>query len=300
MNNDLCRARNHDFRAFRHPPVGLRRLMAWACLGACTSAAWALPLDPGVTREIDFVSYRSMCTGLLPLGGDNMSCTLTHGAGMAASFADYYGSPSGGSAQLYANGVDMKLSATTTRFTAPDADLDAVQFDQFTITGPTPTVNVGVKVTIDGSSVQSAPGYVLTSYTFISGQRSPTPNASADSLGDRIRNDSTRDVLAFARTATLGGGILEPVTHRVETASFTAAVGAPFERGFEFVLSTLDTSLSFSARIEYSLPDGYTLTSARGLSVNAPVPESARWALMLVGLAGLAGLRLQRQPARPA
>lgn len=294
MNPDLSPALCHE-------TSHARRLLAAACLAAASSGATqALPLDPGVTREINFLSYRSMCTGLLPLGGDNMSCVLTHGPDLTASFADYYGSPSSGSAHLFANGLDMNVSATTTRFTAPDANLDAVQFDQFTITGPTPTVSVGVKVTIDGTSVQSAPGYVLTSYTFISGQRSPTPNPSANSMGDRISNDPTRDVLAFARTATLGGGILEPVTHRVETASFTAPVGASFERGFEFVLTTLDTSLSFSARIEYSLPAGYSLTSARGLSVNAPVPENSSWALMLGGLAGLAGLRLARQPARPA
>ena len=79
------------------------------------------------------------------------------------------------------------------------------------------------------------------------------------------------------------------------------------------MLSTLDTSLSFSARIEYSLPDGYVLTSARGLSVNAPVPEISSWILMLAGLASLVVMRPvrgnpagasvarpARQPASPA
>ena len=292
-----------------NPLPRLRRFIVAACAAAaCSGVARALPLDPSVTREINFLSDHSMCTGLLPLGGDNMSCTLTHGATLTAAFADYYGSPSSGSAQVFANGLDMSLSATTTRFTAPSAYFDAVQFDQFMITGPTSTVQVGVKVAMDGSTAQSAAGYVLTSYTFISGNRSPTPNASANSLADRISNDPTRDVLAFGRTATLGGGVIQPATHRVETASFTAAVGTPFERGFEFALSSLNSSLSFSARIEYSLPAGYSMTSARGLLVNAPVPENGSWALMLAGMAGLAGFRLTRltqcgqdaQPASPA
>ncbi|WP_457428064.1 hypothetical protein [Roseateles sp. P5_E7] len=186
----------------------------------------------------------------------------------------------------------MSLSATTAR-TAPTVSFDAVQFDQFLITGPTATVNVGVTVTIDGTSVRSAPGLVLTNYIFISGNRSPAPSASANSIADRISNDSARDVLAFGRTATFGGGVTQPSLHRVDSASFTAVVGTPFERGFEFALSTLNTSLSFTARVEYSLPDGYTLTSARGLAVNA-VPENGSWALMLAGLAGLASLRLVR------
>lgn len=271
------------------------RHMALACLAAAgMGTAQALPLEASVTREINFVSTRSMCTGLLPLGGDNMSCSLTNGANLTAAFADYYGSPSSGSAQLFADGVDMSLSATTTRSTAPTSSFDAVQFDQFMITGPTPTVQVGVTVTIDGSSARNGPGFVLTSYTLISGKRSPAPSASANSLGDRISNDPSRDVLAFGRTATLGGGVTQPTLHRVDTASFTAMVGTPFERGFEFAMSSLNTSLSFSARIEYSLPAGYTLTSARGLLVNA-VPENGSWALMLAGLAGLAGLRQARR-----
>ncbi|KQV48176.1 hypothetical protein ASC95_19670 [Pelomonas sp. Root1217] len=287
------------------PAPRLDALVAAACLAAaCTGAAHALPLAPTVTREINFVSTRSMCTGLLPLGGDNMSCTLTNGAQLTASFADPYGSPSSGNAQLFADGVDMSLSATTTRSTAPTSIFDAVQFDQFTITGPTATVNVGVKVTIDGATARNSGGFVLTSYTFISGNRSATPSASANSTGDRISNDPTRDVLAFGRTATLGGGITQSILHRVDTASFTGVVGAPFEHGFEFVLSSLNTTMSFSARVEYSLPAGYTLTSLRGLHVNV-VPENGSWALMLAGLAGLAGLRLLRrsregQPARPA
>jgi hypothetical protein len=270
------------------------RLMALACLaGACSGAAQALPLDPSVTREINFLGEHSMCTGLLPLGIDSMSCTLTHGAMLTAAFADAYGSPSGGSAQVFVNGVDMSLSASTAR-TAPTVYFDAVQFDQFLITGPTPTVSVGVTVTIDGTSARNGPALVLTNYIFISGKRSPAPSASANTYADRISNDSTRDVLAFGRTATFGGGVTQPVTHRVEVASFTAMVGTPFERGFEFALSTLNTSLSFSARVEYSLPAGYTLTSARGLLVNA-VPENGSWALMLAGLIGLGGLRLARR-----
>lgn len=304
MNNGLPDARSQLATAPQRPWARWRRptaVVATACLAAtCGGTARALPLDASVTREINFLAEHSMCTGLLPLGIDSMSCTLTHGASLTAAYADAYGSPSGGRAQVFVNGVDMSLSATTAR-TAPTVYFDAVQFDQFMITGPTPTVNVGVTVTIDGTSVRNAAGLVLTNYTFISGKRSPAPSASANSYADRISNDSTRDVLAFGRTATFSGGVTQPVTHRVETASFTAMVGTPFERGFEFALSTLNTSLSFSARVAYSLPEGYTLTSTRGLLVNA-VPENGSWALMLAGLVGLRLLRRSRegQPARPA
>ncbi|WP_457325385.1 hypothetical protein [Roseateles sp. P5_E11] len=271
-----------------------RRFMAVACLAtACSSATWALPLAPGVTREINFVSDHSTCTGLLPLGGDSVSCTLTNGADLTASFADYYGSPSSGSAHVFVNGMDMHLSVKSTPSTVPTSVIDAVQFDQFMITGPTPTVQVGVTVTLDGTTARSASGFVLTSYTFISGKRSLTPSASANAVADRIANDPSRDVLAFGRTATFSGGVTQPTLHRVDSASFTAVVGTPFERGFEFAMSSLNTSLSFSARVEYSLPVGYTLTSARGLAVNA-VPENGSWALMLAGLVGLGGLRLAK------
>lgn len=274
--------------------LSVARRLVCVTAAACSGAAWALPLASSVTREINFVSTHSMCTGLLPLGGDNMSCTLTNGADLTAAFADYYGSPSSGSAHVLVNGLDMSLSATTTPSTAPTSSFDAVQFDQFLITGPTPTVQVGVTVTLDGSTARNGSGFVLTSYTFISGKRSGVPSASANSLADRIANDPSRDVLAFGRTATLGGGVTQPALHRVDSASFTAVVGTPFERGFEFALSSLNTSMSFSARVEYSLPAGYTLTSARGLLVGA-VPENGNWALMLAGLAGLSGMRRLRR-----
>lgn len=283
MNTDLQHAR-------RSVAVTAVAFLAAACSGA----AWALPLASSVTREINFVSDHSTCTGLLPLGGDSVSCTLTNGADLTASFADYYGSPSSGSAHVFVNGMDMHLSVTSTRSTVPTSVIDAVQFDQFMITGPTPTVQVGVTVTLDGTTVRNGSGFVLTSYTFISGKRSPAPSASANSYADRISNDPSRDVLAFGRTATFGGGVTQPILHRVDAASFTAVVGTPFERGFEFGLSSLNTSLSFSARIEYSLPAGYTLTSARGLMVNA-VPENGSWALMLAGLVSLGGMRLARR-----
>jgi hypothetical protein len=168
------------------------RLVRLACIAsACIGPARALPLDPGVTRELNFLSYYSMCTGNLPLGGDNMSCDLTNGDSLVAAHADHYGSPSSGIAHAFANGLDITMSATTTRFTAPTVYLDAVQFDQLTITGPTPTVNVGVKVTIDGTTAQNAPGYVSGLYSFSVGTRSATPNASANSTGDRI-NSQTR------------------------------------------------------------------------------------------------------------
>jgi hypothetical protein len=70
-------------------------------------------------------------------------------------------------------------------------------------------------------------------------------------------------------------------------------VGALFEYGFELVLAyVMNTSMNFSARVEYTLTDGYALTSTRGLAVDA-VPEPCTWALMLAGIA-VTSLALRR------
>ena len=265
--------------------VGMVALLA-------AGAAPALPLDAGVTRELNFLSNRATCLGVLPLGGDLMSCTLTHDDTLVAGpYADPYGSPAGGGARAFVNGLDAHVTATTTRFTAPDGCIDAVQFDQVTVTGPTPTVDVGVNVTLTGTTAQNAAGYVLTGYTFAVGSRSATPNPSTNSLGDRI-DLATRSVLVFGRTATLTHGLTEPVTNRTGIGGFLATVGTPFEYGFELTLESLNTTMDFSARVEYTVPVGYTLTSTRGLAVNVPEPGS--WALMLAGFAALPLLRRRR------
>jgi hypothetical protein len=257
----------------------------------------ALPLDPGVTRELNFLSQYSMCTG--NPGTVHMSCVLTNGDSLSPAFTDDYGAPASGSAHIFYNGVNMALRASTNKFSAPYAYFDAVQFDQLTITGPTSRVNVGVTVTINGSTAQSASGYVLSNYSFIEGVRSATPNPSANSMGDRINNDGARSVLAYAYTGTLGRGIIEPATSRTEVGSFSAGVGSPFERGFEFVLDAMNTTMDFSVRVDYTVPDGYVLTSARALAA-VPEPESGTMLLAGLGLIGwLAGRRNARTASHP-
>jgi hypothetical protein len=214
-----------------------------------------------------------------------MSCVLTNGDSLSPAFVDDYGAPASGSAHISYNGVNMALRAANNKFSAPYAYFDAVQFDQLTITGPTSTVKVGVTVTINGSTAQSAAGYVLSNYTFIEGVRSATPNPSASSMGDRINNDSARTVLAYGYTASASRGVFEPTTSRTDVGSFSAGVGTPFERGFEFVLYAMNTTMNFSVGVNYTVPDGYVLTSARAL---AAVPEPEIYMMLLAGL-GLLG-----------
>ena len=90
--------------------------------------------------------------------------------------------------------------------------------------------------------------------------------------------------------------MIQPVTNSTDYGSITATTGIPFEYGFELALSSMNTAMDFSARVEYSLPAGYTLTSTRGLAVN--VPEPAAWALMLAGLAAAPLLLRSRQARR--
>lgn len=65
---------------------------------------------------------------------------------------------------------------------------------------------------------------------------------------------------------------------------------------------TAEIDASHTARVSYTLPDGYTLGSASGVFLTAPVPEPATGLMALVGGALLAGLvrRRDKQLARAA
>ena len=73
-------------------------------------------------------------------------------------------------------------------------------------------------------------------------------------------------------------------------------MGTAFEFGYELTLFLRNLQGTADLGWSFSLPEGYTMTSARGLAVNLPaVPEPAHWALMLGGLAMLGAChRLRR------
>jgi hypothetical protein len=60
---------------------------------------------------------------------------------------------------------------------------------------------------------------------------------------------------------------------------------------------TAEIDASHTARVSYTLPDGYTLGSQSGVFLTAPVPEPSTTALALAGGALLAGLLRRRSKA---
>lgn len=267
-----------------------------AGLLAVAAAAQAAPLAPEVDRELVFLTVDHICgTGL-----DTVTlrpCEATNGAALdTAAYLSPLGAAASGHLAAHVDGFDGRLLTASTNNAVGAGLVTAIQFDDLTVTGPTPTVQVGVKLTLQGTTAASNARPVRGNLGFVAGRRAPSPSPGWTTFTDRI--DSVTRIQILDTTASPGQGVTKPSFLAQTNGSFLAQVGVPFEYGFEFTLAGMNTAMDFSARVEYSLPAGYTLTSTRGLAVNVtPVPEPGTWALMLAGLAAVAGSARRRAAA---
>ena len=258
---------------------------------ASPQIALAFPLAPNIDTYMALGMDYGCGTGV---------CASTSNTSFSATVTQYFG-PS--------NSVEASLSATAMHaldssqggyynghyFQGFDGELLGVAFYDLTVSGPTPTVQIGVSIHSSGTASQN-PGYSSAGYYVAVGARNPSPRPDY----------STFDFLDPNHLIVVDGGFPGGVffsnsyfayysVDRTATGNFTATVGSTFELGYMFNISAQAANVNFGDTfgINYSVPDGYTLT------IDTGVPEPETYAMLLAGL-GLLGFVARRRKQKAA
>lgn len=252
--------------------------VGWSCAGAA-------PIGPDTLRQIGVYAPATECAQTS--NGNWMPCAVTTEASLNVAVIGYWGAQVIASATVGADNLQAHLQGITRHnWDVGMPVMDLVQFDQITVTGPTGTVQIGVHAHIVGSGAPSNSDYANGTWTFAMGVRNPSPVADYVHYDDWLAPAGR--VLQFSQqmwSATTGA--VHPSVDESLSATMTVASGQAFELGTELTISVLNLNVSFSqVQWSFDVPEGYQLTSTRGLSVGA-VPEPGGLAMGLAGLAGL-------------
>lgn len=293
-------ARHHLHR----PSSTTRAVARWLAAGTVATAPWlvaqAAPLPPLGGRSLAVVTTDRICNGNANPNGTLIGCVVTSDAAVSAlGLMDAFGAQGAGSITATPHGADLRALARAVVVRGGQigdpVGVTVVQFDMFTVQGPKATVPLSVVMDLNAEITLAGPAPIVTGT--MAGQFGMRAGASSDgynALTDRL--DPNRRVFrSIPYGSSVRGLLISSVVDDLSHGIFNVPVGTPFEFGFEATVFNRNLDTSASLHWSFSLPEGYTMTSARGLSVNLPaVPEPAHWMLMLGGLAALAGWRRVR------
>lgn len=280
------------------PAPATRRLHRWCpafalALGAAAcGGAGAAPIAPDAQRQLGVYAPGTECAQTSD--GAWIPCATTTDATLGLAVTGYWGAQVIASAAVGMDSMAAHLQGITRHgWDVGMPVMDLVQFDQITVTGPTATVQIGVHAHIVGTGAPSNGDYAYGTWTFAIGARNPAPAADYNHYGDwlavggRVLQDSQQ-----MWSASIGA--VHPAVDEMLAATLNVSTGQAFELGSELTISVLNLDVSFSqVQWSFDVPDGYALTSTRGLSVGA-VPEPGGTAMMLAGLAALGFLAARR------
>ena len=288
-----------------------RSLLALALAAAAVPAS-AHPLAPNVDTYIGLVGFYTDC-GISNVF-DITNCASTLNAAFTTSITGIYGNTFNAQASLSPTTIRAELHSVpgpvkvrNSYIPGGDGNLLGAWFDDITVSGPTPTAQIGVSIHSTGAADRIPGGYSSARWHVAVGSRNPAPNPAYYVSGDFLSNGS----LIVQDGGTLFSPLHGPSSVSVDqtsAGSFTANVGRPFELGYEFEIYGFQANIDFgdTFTVDFSVPAGYTLTSRRGLLVNvSPVPEPSSYALLVAGLlviGAMAHRRLSRTggPAKTA
>ena len=279
-------------------PGGLRRLTG--TLGLLVPALAAAAPMPEGSRSIALVTTQYVCYGIN--SGGSVPCPLTTDASLSVSgLVSPLGHSVSGQAEARRDGASAQVTSAAVRLpggqTFDLAAISLIQFDQFLVQGPTATVAMQVTLDLDATaSLVSGAPFVDGIVAGQAGFRAASSGPDWQTLTDRL--DFRDRLFLNGRIASASRGLTGPVVDLQGTRSYQVPVGTAFEFGYELTLFLRNLQGTADMGWSFSLPEGYTMTSARGLAVNLPaVPEPAHWMLMLGGLAALGAWRRWRGQA---
>jgi PEP-CTERM motif len=262
---------------------------------ALTSASQAIPLPANTPRYIAVVSIEEACSGgnsalLLVCGSSTngaIDLSLSGSSGRQIT-AGVQSSPDGFALSL------ASVPGASFRGTAlgQTAILSVVQFDDFIVTGPTPTVDITVTGRVVGTTENLA-GPSSGNWVFRVGQFNASHNPDLSAYGDWVLPSP---VSGFQTLFVAPETPMNPQPNWTGSQTMQVTTGQSFAMGLHFAVQLLSLRAQFSeVSWSFDVPDGYQLASANGLSVNIPaVPEPATWALMLAGM-GVVGAWARRR-----
>ena len=273
-------------------------------LSATAMPALPHPLAPDVDTYIALVATTAEC-GFGP-GIQAALCTSTTNPNFSAHVTG-----------VYTNSLDAlaSLSNTTMRaeFHSNPAPtlvnnqyiqgltgyLSGVWFDDITVAGPSPTVQIGVSIHTTGSASKIPRGFSYARWFAAVGARNPNPSPSYEVTADFLSQSPI--VQDRGNLLAVFSGPSASSVDSTATGVFTASVGNTFELGYQFSIWGEQTNIDFgnTFTVDFSVPDGYTLTSRRGLAINvAAVPEPSAYALFAAGLLTVAAIARRRLKER--
>lgn len=262
--------------------------------------ATASPMPEVGGRSIALVTTQYVCNGVN--SGASVPCPLTTDASLSVEgLVSPLGHSVSGQAEARRDGASAQVTSAAVRLpggqTFDLAAISLVQFDQLLVQGPTATVAMQVTLDLEAAaSLVSGAPFVDGSVVGTAGFRAGGSGSDWQTLSDRL--DVRDRVFLNGRIASPSRGLTGPLVDLQDTRSYQVPVGTAFEFGYELTLALRNLQGTADMGWSFSLPEGYIMTSARGLAVNLPaVPEPAHWMLMLGGLAALAGWRRWRGQA---
>lgn len=269
---------------------------ALTCGLAASFGACAAPLPANVDRQIQVFAPATEC--MVTSITDRIVCASTTGATLGFAGTGSWGEQIIASATVGADNLQVHLQGITHADVAAPI-MDVVQFDNITVSGPSPTVQVGVHAHIVGSAAPSNGNFASGTWTFALGARNPSPAPDYLHFGDwvvipgRVLQDNGQ------MWSTIVGAVHPSVDDTIGS-TMTVNTGQPFELGAELTIMELNLNVSFShVQWSFDVPAGYQLTSSRGLAVPS-VPEPGGAATLLAGVAALGFVVLRRQGGAPA
>lgn len=251
---------------------------------AGSASGMSLPADVG--QRIQVVSSQEACVD----GGSTavQICASSDSGSLSANLTGSFNRQISAQVSSNMNGFVASFASipgATARGTLlpQSAILSMVQFDDFIVSGPTPSVEIGVVGRVTGTSSNLA-GASTGDWVFRIGARNPTPSAELTTYGDWVLGVP---VHRYESLYTLPDTAVNATPNWTTTQTMLVQTGQSFELGLHFATYLLSVGTSFSEiSWSFDVPQGYQLTSARGLAVNvSAVPEPQTLLMLLAGLA---------------
>ncbi len=211
-----------------------RAALRSVAIGTAAAAPWlavfAAPLPPLGGRDLAVVTTDRMCNGNANANATLIGCVVTSDASVSApGMMNAHGSEGSGSIVATAQGADMRAMSravvTQGGQIGDPVGVTVVQFDMFTVQGPTATAPLSVIMDLDATIERAGPAAIVTGGMAAQvGLRAGASSSSYNSLTDRL--DPNERIFRSIRYATGVRGLLMSVVDDRSSGIFTVRLSS--------------------------------------------------------------------------